>query len=193
MLQLAVNTQLVLDETQLLPGKLEAVGIEAIANFSELIKTQRINYDFEFYKLPFLTNLPILILSEGKSLLPTDYHVPLNPEADTVKLIQETLTAAKHFLKAKLNSIRKVLTRKRIEEFSMEISDQNMVETDYVKMRQDRNATVEDLHKLLVLSRLLGKVSGQAVLSREFWEDSKNSEEERLERIDAVKKQKNEP
>lgn len=193
MLQLAQNTQVVLDETQLLPGKLEAVGIEAISSLSELIKTQQLNYDFEFYKVPFQTNLPVLILSEGRSLLPSDYLIPLNPEADSVKLIQETMAAGKHFLKAKLSPIRKILTRMRIEEFSMEINDQNMIEQDYVKMRQDRNATVEDLHKLLVFSRLLGKASGETVLSREFWEDAKNSEEERLERIQAVRKQKNEP
>ena len=133
-----------------------------------------------------------MVLSEGKSLLPSDYHIPLNPEDGSVKLIQETMIAGKHFLKSKIHLIRKILTQMRIDEFSMEINDQNMIEQDYVKMRKDRNATVDDLHKLLVFSRLLGKTNGEMVLNRECWEEAKSSEEERLERIENVKNKRNE-
>lgn len=69
-LQLAKHTHLVFDETQMEPGKLNSEGCQAIASISEIIKAQQLNYDFEYYKIPFDTNIPVLILSEGKSLLP---------------------------------------------------------------------------------------------------------------------------
>lgn len=69
-LQLPNNTHLVLDETKLEAGKLEQSGCLAVADLSELIKSQEVQYDFQFYKIPFHTNIPVLILSEGKSLLP---------------------------------------------------------------------------------------------------------------------------
>ena len=69
-LQLPKHSHLVLDETKLDSGKLEAPGCMAVADLSELINSQQLSYDFGFYKLPFHTNIPVLILSEGKSLLP---------------------------------------------------------------------------------------------------------------------------
>jgi hypothetical protein len=191
-LQLAKHSHLVFDEIQLEPGKLNSEGCQAIASISELIKTQQLNYDFEYYKIPFETNIPVLILSEGKSLLPSDYHVPLKPDPDTVRLIKETIEAGKHFLKPKLNALRKCLTLLRIKEFSMETNDTSIIEKDYVKMRQERNATVDDLHQLLVLSRLLGLISGKSKLDSDSWELAKVLEEERINRVNALKKQKNE-
>lgn len=70
LLQLPKHAHLVLDETKLENGKLEQGGCLAVADLSELIKSQQLNYDFQFYKIPFQTNIPIMILSEGKSLLP---------------------------------------------------------------------------------------------------------------------------
>jgi Mini-chromosome maintenance replisome factor len=70
LLQLPKHAHLVLDETKLENGKLEQGGCLAVADLSELINSQQLNYDFQFYKIPFQTNIPIMILSEGKSLLP---------------------------------------------------------------------------------------------------------------------------
>ena len=69
-LQLPKHAHLVLDETKLENGKLEQSGCLAVGDLSELIRSQQISYDFGFYKLPFQTNIPVLIFSEGKSLLP---------------------------------------------------------------------------------------------------------------------------
>lgn len=70
LLQLPKHTHLVLDETKLESGKLDQAGCLAVTDLSELIRSQQINYDFQFYKIPFHTNIPTMILSEGKSLLP---------------------------------------------------------------------------------------------------------------------------
>lgn len=70
LLQLPKHTHLILDETKLESGKLDQAGCLAVADLSELIKSQEISYDFQFYKIPFHTNIPVIILSEGKSMLP---------------------------------------------------------------------------------------------------------------------------
>lgn len=70
LLQLPQHSHLVLDETKLESGKLEEAGCKAVADLSELIQQQQVHYDFQFYKIPFHKNIPVLILSEGKSLLP---------------------------------------------------------------------------------------------------------------------------
>lgn len=70
LLQLPENCHLLLDETRLESGKLENSGCLAVADLSGLIRTQQVNYDFGFYKIPFNHNIAVMIMSEGKSLLP---------------------------------------------------------------------------------------------------------------------------
>lgn len=70
MLQLPKSSHIVLDETQLQNGKLDQGGCMAISDLSELIRDQQLSYDFQFYKIPYKSDFPVLILSEGKSLLP---------------------------------------------------------------------------------------------------------------------------
>lgn len=81
-LQLPRFTHVVLDETKLESGKLEEAGCLAVADLSELIRTQQISYDFKFYKIPFHTNIPVLILSEGKSMLPVSFELILDDDDD---------------------------------------------------------------------------------------------------------------
>lgn len=69
-LQLPKSSHIVLDETLLENGKLDQGGCMAISDLSELIRNQQLSYDFKYYKIPYKTDFPILIISEGKSLLP---------------------------------------------------------------------------------------------------------------------------
>jgi len=72
-LQLSAQTHLVLDETCLEPGQLDSKGVHNVAALGTLISQQKVDYDFQFYKLEFQTNIPVLVLSEGKSLLPVGF------------------------------------------------------------------------------------------------------------------------
>lgn len=187
-----MHTQLVFDETKMETGKLETPGVEAIQNITELIKSQQLNYDFAFYKLPFNTNIPVLILSEGKSLLPCDFSCPLKIEdPDSVKLIKETIAAGMHFLKPKLNSVRKYLTQCRLSKFEINEQESKIIENDFVRMREQFTFfQVENLHSLLVLARLVGMMEGKSTLDKETWKRAKELEIKRMERIE--KKTQNE-
>ena len=59
-----------LDETKMEQGRLDATGVNNISALGHLIKTQRVEYDFKYYKMEFDSDVSVLILSEGKSLLP---------------------------------------------------------------------------------------------------------------------------
>lgn len=75
LLQLAPHTHLVLDETCLQAGKLESRGIESVMHVSNLIRKQMLSVNFKFYTIDYNSNIPVLILSEGKSMFPV--RIPL--------------------------------------------------------------------------------------------------------------------
>lgn len=69
-MQLSANTHLVVDETKLMPGKLNEAGVVGVRALSNAIKNQKTSYNFIYYELEFDCDIPFLILSEGKSMLP---------------------------------------------------------------------------------------------------------------------------
>lgn len=75
LLQLAPHTHLVLDETKLAAGKLESHGIESVMHISNLIRKQQLNVNFKFYTIDYNANIPVLILSEGKSMFPVSFYI----------------------------------------------------------------------------------------------------------------------
>lgn len=101
-LQLSPGTILLLDETAMEPGTLQAQGslferclvcvsvclsvlcltldgpiegLENLAALKQVMRTQELHYDFKYHKVPFHTDLSVLCLSEGRSLL----QVPFLP------------------------------------------------------------------------------------------------------------------
>lgn len=78
LLQLTHNTHLILDETKLTPGHLSQSGVRAVSAISDVINYQKVTYDFNYFPMEFDCDIPILILSEGKSLLPVCTSILLN-------------------------------------------------------------------------------------------------------------------
>lgn len=115
-------------------------------------------------------------------------HIPLKVDTDTIAHINETFTAVKQFLKPRLNMIRRFLTEKRLQEFDINPEHMEQIQTDFLEMRRSFNATADDLHILLVLSRLLGIIQGKKMLDAETWNHAKAMETERRDRINAISK-----
>lgn len=74
LLQLAPHTHLVLDETRMQQGKLEANGVMGIQSIANLINNQQIKCNFQYYEIDYNVDIPVLILSEGRSMLPVSSH-----------------------------------------------------------------------------------------------------------------------
>lgn len=191
-LQLAPHTHLVLDETAMKAGKLENNGVLGMQFISHLIKSQQLKCDFQYYQIDFHSNLAILILSEGRSMLPNNSQIAIRPsDNDAVKLIEETLKSAKYYLRTKLSSIRRYLTLCKVQEFAMMDEESKMIQDDFVEMRKEnKNIGPEQLHNLLVLSRLIGIGRGQNALNKESWLKAKDMEMQRVERLSQLPKRK---
>ncbi|XP_035892670.1 mini-chromosome maintenance complex-binding protein [Anopheles stephensi] len=194
LLQLAPHTHLVLDETRLQAGKLESAGVDAVKQVAHLIKSQRLQCNFQYYQLDFNADVPVLVLSEGRSMLPSNCYLPIVPDLDAIELIEETVKAGRHYITPKLDEMRRYLTAARIREFDMKTLDPTVVQDDFVRMRTENGAiTMDDLHALFVLARLLGLSRGRTTLLREDWERAKVLERERRNRIEMFSKAKSEP
>ncbi|CAK1586470.1 unnamed protein product [Parnassius mnemosyne] len=186
-LQLSKHTHLILDETKMEQGRLDSTGVSNLTALGNMITTQKVEYDFKYYKMEFDSDIPVLLLSEGKSLLPSDYHVPLRPEESSLEIFDAIVEAATYYLKEEImNTIRKYLTNLKLVKYTIS-EDLQFVEDDFIEMRSQSDAenpvTADDLHRLLVLARLVSLSRGYDTLNKECWDITRKMECERLNRI----------
>ncbi|KAH8377000.1 hypothetical protein KR093_002667, partial [Drosophila rubida] len=190
MLQLAPHTHLVLDETCMQQGKLEANGVQAIQHLAHLVNNQQLKCDFQYYQIDYNVDIPVLILSEGRSMLPSDFVLPINADAKAVELSEESMKAALHYLQPqRLQQFRSYLTSARTSEFSVNEELTEMIQQYFVDMRKANvKSNADDLHGLLVLSRLLGICRGKLALDKETWHLATEYESKRRQRLQALPK-----
>lgn len=184
-LQLSADTSLIIDETQLQPGQLESVGVKNITALGNLISWQKVEYDFRFHRQDFLSNISVLILSEAKSILPSDCLVPLNP-ACKIESLQRHFSQLDVVLTPEfLSHVRRYLTICKLLEYTIDDNMQKAIQDDFVEMRKTdhKSMTVEDFHTLLNLVRLLSLSALETSPTQSMWEKAKTMESERKRRI----------
>uniref|UniRef100_A0A672LD47 Mini-chromosome maintenance complex-binding protein n=1 Tax=Sinocyclocheilus grahami TaxID=75366 RepID=A0A672LD47_SINGR len=188
-LQLANNTSLFLDETQLEQGQLDATGVRNITALGNLISWQKVDYDFNYHQMEFPCNINVLITSEGRSLLPSDSQVNLRPTLNPPNL-EEYLSAVQVAqVPSQFNKYRIYLSGARALNYTISDEITKAVEEDFVEMRKDdpQSMSAEDLHRLLVVARLLSLSHGQNTLSRDGWMKAKQLEALRISRTQQQK------
>ncbi|XP_063047874.1 mini-chromosome maintenance complex-binding protein [Engraulis encrasicolus] len=188
-LQLAGNTSLFLDETQLEQGQLDTAGVRNITALGNLISWQKVDYDFNYHQMEFPCNINVLVASEGRSLLPSDCQVQLQPQVSPPS-VEEYLSGVQAALApSQINKFRLYLTVARTLEYSITEEVTKAVEEDFVEMRKDdpQSMTAEDLHRMLVVSRLLSISLGQTTLPTDVWMKTKHMELLRMSRIQQQK------
>lgn len=109
-------------------------------------------------------------------------------DAEAIALMNDTFVAVKQFLKPKLNGIRRFLTEMRLKDFDMNPENKEMIQEDFIEMRRSFNASADDLHMMLILSRMLGIIHGRKTLDAESWNRAKIMEAERRKRIETLPK-----
>ena len=67
-----------LDETVLSPGQLNEKGVRNLTILGTLIQWQKLDYDFKWTAQEFPTDLRLIVVSEGKSILPSDFQLHLD-------------------------------------------------------------------------------------------------------------------
>ncbi|KAK4292798.1 hypothetical protein Pmani_034464 [Petrolisthes manimaculis] len=181
-LQLPEHLHLVLDETRLTNGQLDAQGVHNVTALGNLINWQKVDYDFRFYKLEQHANVPVLILSEGRSMITCDLEVKLEPQHSDVSgafnrvealLTPETLT-----------DIRTYITTIRLHEYSISQAMQKMVQDEFVESRKtDEGISADDLHRFLVLAKYVAVSCGELTLNADVWRSAKILEQTRKARL----------
>ncbi|XP_075875232.1 mini-chromosome maintenance complex-binding protein [Nelusetta ayraudi] len=186
-LQLARNTSLFLDETRLEQGQLDATGVRNVTALGNLISWQKVDYDFSYHQMEFPCNINVLVTSEARSLLPSDCQIRLQPQpgaAHTEEQQQQQHLGGVHA--SQLKKFRIYLSVARHLDYSISEEMTKSVEEDFVDMRKDDPASVsaEDLHRLLVVARLLSLSLGQTTLCRDTWQRAKHIDLQRRSRVE---------
>ena len=186
-LQLSSGTHLLLDETVMNNGQLNPEGVKNITALGQVIKFQALPYDFGYHNLSFDTDIPCLVLSEGRSILPFDFQLFLKPqvEVNQAKLDDIFSQAGKSLDIEQLNRLRNYVTTAKSMNFELSEEAQNFVQEDFVQQRQNPSAdikTSDDLHSLLVLARLICLSRGEKSLNPSIWNEAKSLEKERKQR-----------
>lgn len=185
MLQLAPQTHLVIDETFTKSESLNSNGILSMQILGHVMKYQQLKCNFQYYEIDYEVDIPILSLSEKKSILPYDAFVPIEYDDQSVEVIEESLKAARHYLNpTRLNQFRRFLTMAKLTEFNVNPAESEMIQNDFVEMRKNKSIRdAEELHHLLVLTRLFAVARGKNVLDKDTWELAKQMESIRQKRF----------
>lgn len=185
-LQLSAGTQLIIDETTLEQCEFTGNAYKNIMGIKSLIDTQLVPYDFEFHTIEFFTDIPVLILSNGRSIFNNSCQIPLISHYsltfhEALQKVEGTSTNILHDFRKYLGYIR-----------SLEFKEGNESITDYlsnefIMLRQDNpNLTSELFGHWLNLSKLVALSFGEVELGNDIWERTKNLEKERLSRLGAL-------
>ncbi|GAB1607546.1 mini-chromosome maintenance complex-binding protein-like [Argonauta hians] len=184
-LQMSKQTHLVLDETQLEAGQLNVEGHKNIKTLESVIRVQKIQYDFGFYQRDYDANIEVICLSEGKSILPSDVHIPLE-----IHIKEENLNSHFSHLSNEMtpNLVKKFqiyLGLAKTMEYKVDKQFEEFVQNDFINMRKDnsKSITEDGLHFLLNLTRLLTMSWGLPAPTVEMWQRAKTLEASCRQRI----------
>ncbi|XP_044583274.1 mini-chromosome maintenance complex-binding protein [Cotesia glomerata] len=186
-LQLSDNTHLIIDETKLIPGQVTPNGKINYKAITDLIKFQKINYDFKYYTIEYETDIPVLILSQVKSFIPCAMQIPLKINEETDKVYSQVIEATKQFLKnsERLNNIRGYFELLHKNEFKLKDDITDIIQQDFVDLRRIDNKLInaDSLHQLMVFARFMAISYGEDSLSVERWKQILTLEKSRLARL----------
>ncbi|KAF9097635.1 hypothetical protein BGX29_007997 [Mortierella sp. GBA35] len=153
MLQVTRGTLLLLDETAMEEGTLVDQGIKNLKAVSDVSLYQTLNYVFPFNNLEFQTDISLLIVSFGSSLVPVDCGITLRPEA----LTQESGEPSEEMLR----SFRRYISALRLAEYSFSEDMAKEIETEFMEQRKAASAagsaliTPNELALNISLARIL--------------------------------------
>ncbi|KAK9167966.1 hypothetical protein Syun_000106 [Stephania yunnanensis] len=172
-LQMAEGTHLTIDETHLDSGILNSTGVSNTRLLKNLLECQKVEYDFEYYKMEMPADVQLLILSDGKSnILPADLVLPFQPSAVSplMNIAPEALQTWRWYL----SSVRSL-------SHDIDPEMQKVLEDDLVAARQeDRSLGSQDLSRLLTMARLISVSFGETRLSFDHWQMAKELELDRI-------------
>ena len=182
-LQLADNTCVLVDEVCMGEGQLLDAGVRNIRALAGVMQSHTLSYQFPFSEIDLDTDLNVVVLSTGKSLLPADVHVPLRPAAGGAVDLGEAPFSASP---AALQAWRAYLLTTRQSDARVPESMSAPVQNYFVERRQHgpRYAYTEvDLQRCLGIARLVAVSFGLEEQTEEAWQHATRLDEARAARL----------
>ena len=107
-----------------------------------MISWQKVEYNFNYHHIEFSSDVPVLVLSDGRSMLPNDFQIMLRPsQAPGPTEIDESISAVSSMLNIELlNKIRAYLTTLKHLTYQLNEDIQKAVQEDFVQERRMRSA-----------------------------------------------------
>ena len=184
LLQLPAGTHVTVDETVLTSGQLGQLGVKNLEALKAVARSAVLPYAFPYYETSWPADLPVLVLSATKPMIPTDVDIMIccsgPPPVAPPEASDAFLTLSRRYL-ACVRGLPFILSPQASE----------AVQSDWMAARRaqaDKPATSpgrvkeEDLHRWLTLARLAALSFGETALSPERWAWVKGLEEQRLHR-----------
>ncbi|EGD78485.1 hypothetical protein PTSG_12841 [Salpingoeca rosetta] len=165
-LQLPRHAHVILNETAMEAGQLNERGIANLMALKTAMDTQQVAFEFEHAgSIMFDIDVQLLVLSEGKSMLPVSTKVPIAPTADVT---------APQLTDDETDAIRAYLDLAKHAEFTIAEEMQEAISSDFSTMRQeDPSITADALHRLLGIARLVSLSYGRSSLDLDGWTEAK--------------------
>lgn len=208
-LQLPVGTQVVVDASVLSTGKLGAGGVIGLRDLQGVINDQCLPYRYPYYELNNETDVRLLVLSHGKTLLHTPTSIALSPAAQGNLHAAATAamaTAATATTRgapvyptaaapAPLHVSEGFFPRARLYLSSVahlpytipdhngmtDVCNADMAAEQRVLRAQGRSAVdTRDLHRLMTIARLVSLSHGSSELTREHWSAARSLDRARM-------------
>ncbi|KAI1317505.1 hypothetical protein EDD11_008312 [Mortierella claussenii] len=168
-LQVTRGTAMLLDETIMEEGTLVDKGLKNLKAISDVSQYQTLNYVFPFNNLEFQTDISLLIVSNGNSLVPVDSAITLKPEPSTAELLTEPTAE-------QVSAFRKYISVLRLAEYNFSEEMAKEIEMEFMEQRKAATAagtrlmTPNELASNISLARLVALSWGEQTLSRQSWE-----------------------
>ncbi|KAL4232389.1 hypothetical protein ACF0H5_009957 [Mactra antiquata] len=184
-LQLGSQTNFIIDEVALQPGQLDVNGVKNIQALGNVISWQKVQYDFDFHHQDFLCNISALILSEGRSILPSDFFIPLQTKVSPSDIREYFQQLDPKLTDDFLVKCRTYIGLARHMEYGLSDDVQKRMQDNFVSMRKEdpKSMSVDDFNSLLNLTRLLSLSELKSCPTIEIWNMAKVMENCRKQRI----------
>lgn len=191
-LQLPDGMCLLLNETALTEGQLTAQGTQNLEALGNIIRWQRLTYDFKFHSVQIDTDLKILVISEGKSLLPVSTPIRIqNNDPETINSMKQACDSVDGFLTDEvLNMLRYYITALiEVPEYTIPADVKTLVERNFVDWREEADKkgeipmTAAELSQLMTTARYLTISRGETVLTQDLWAETRRMDLERKSRL----------
>ncbi|KAG0052774.1 hypothetical protein BGZ83_002128 [Gryganskiella cystojenkinii] len=160
-LQVSRGTALLLDETALEEGTLNEQGLKNLRALSNVSQNQTLSYMFPFNSLDFNTDISLLIVSLGSSLVPVDCAITLKVDAS------KAATSTSEPSADQIKVFRKYLSVLRLAEYTV---SEEIAKRKAAIAAKTTPITPDEFAFNISLARIVSLSQGETSLSRASWE-----------------------